>query len=527
MSIIVQNIRLHVDKTDRDAIAKAAKQLGIPGAKGVIYKKAVDSRRKDITFVYSVAFSGVEGEEKVVAKKHDPNIVLHQEQPLEIELGQGTMKRRPVICGFGPAGMFAGLLLSQQGYRPIIFEGGSDVDTRVKKIETYWKGGPLDERCNVQFGEGGAGTFSDGKLTTRIGDSRCRYVLGELVRFGAPQEILTLAKPHIGTDQLRLVVKHIRQEILRLGGEIHFDDKLVDIKMEQGKLTAVKTTQSGWVETNHLILAIGHSARDTYEMLLQKGFFLEPKPFSVGVRAEHLQQDIDRMMYKEYAGHPHLKPAEYQLSHREGDLCCYSFCMCPGGTVVAAASEAESICTNGMSYYKRDGQNANSAIVVSVDPAKFEGDSPLRGMYFQRQLEQKAYQVGHGHAPLQRLGDLMDGRATTKLGKVKPTYTGEVTLTDLHQCLPAPVIHMMKQGFGKFDRRMQGFAHPDTLLTGVETRTSAPVRIKRGETLESIRCQGVYPCGEGAGYAGGIMSAAVDGLRVATAMMKQQGPPRA
>lgn len=525
MSILVHNVRVPVSEGDAQAIAKAKKLLHRRDIKGHVVKKAVDSRRKEISFVYTIGFEAGPEEKLLVETLHHKDVVYKQQEPVVWRQGTQKLPTRPVIVGFGPAGMFAGLLLAQQGYRPIIFEGGSRVEERVQKIQTYWQGGILDTRCNVQFGEGGAGTFSDGKLTTRIGDSRCGYVLEQLAHFGAPQDICYLAKPHIGTDRLRDVVRNIRQEILRLGGEIRFDDKMEGLDIREGRLKAIITEQEGRVETGIAVLAIGHSARDTYEMLVQKGFAMEPKPFSVGVRAEHLQKDIDRMVYKDFAGHPHLHPAEYQLSHRMGEECCYSFCMCPGGTVVAAASEMDTICVNGMSEYRRDGRNANSAIVAAVDPRNFDGDSVLRGMYFQRELEQRAWKQAGGAAPIQCLGDFMQGQPTRRLGRVQPSYTGQTCMTDLTKVLPSFAVQVIQQGFAQFGRRMAGFDAEDTLLTGVETRTSAPVRILRdAECLQSPSAAGVYPCGEGAGYAGGIMSAAVDGLRVAEAIMAQYAP---
>lgn len=525
MSILVHNVRVSVKEGDAQAIAKAKKLLRRRDVSGHVVKKAVDSRRREISFVYTIGFELGAEEQLLVETLHDKDVVYKQRQQVAWPKGSQPLPSRPVIVGFGPAGMFAALALAQQGYRPVIFEGGSPVEQRIQKIQQYWRGGVLDVRCNVQFGEGGAGTFSDGKLTTRIGDSRCGYVLEQFVRFGAPQDILYLAKPHIGTDRLRDVVKNIRQEILRLGGTICFDDKVEGLDCRAGQLKGVVTQREGRVETGVAVLAIGHSARDTYEMLVRQGFAMEPKPFSVGVRAEHLQSDIDRMVYKEFAGHPNLHPAEYQLSHRMGADCCYSFCMCPGGTVVAAASEQHTICVNGMSEYQRDGRNANSAIVAAVDPRNFDGSSVLRGMYFQRELEHKAWRLAGGAAPIQCLGDLMQGQPTRRLGRVQPSYTGQTCMSDLTAVLPPFAVQAIRQGFAQFGRRMPGFDAADTLLTGVETRTSAPVRILRSaESLQSPSAAGVYPCGEGAGYAGGIMSAAVDGLRVAQAIMAQYAP---
>jgi uncharacterized FAD-dependent dehydrogenase len=396
------------------------------------------------------------------------------------------------------------------------------VDNRIQEVEYYWKTGKLNTSTNVQFGEGGAGTFSDGKLTTRISDERCEYVLDTFYSFGAPEEILYKAKPHIGTDNLRNIVKNIRLEIQRLGGKVMFLTKAEDIKTQNGKVLGVQTNK-GFIETETVVLAIGHSARDTFEMLVSKGVVLEPKTFSVGVRVEHLQEKINKGLYGKNYQNKNLPKGEYQLSHVENGRGVYTFCMCPGGQVVAAASEENTVVVNGMSYFKRDGENANCAVVVNVDSKDF-GGNPLDGVKFQRTLEQKAFVHGgaNGCAPAQTLDLFLNGKKGMNIGSVKPTYPIGVECADFSEIFPKNVTQMLKTGFNEFNKKINGFADNDTLITGVETRTSSPVRITRNENLCALGFNGLYPCAEGAGYAGGIMSAAVDGIRVAQAIMKEE-----
>lgn len=429
---------------------------------------------------------------------------------------------RPLVVGLGPAGLFAGLTLAKMGLDPIVVERGRPVEERAKDVERFWLTGCLDPASNVQFGEGGAGAFSDGKLTTGIKDPRCNEVLETLYRAGAPEEILYSAKPHIGTDRLRDVVKNIRNEIISLGGEVHFGTRLSEIISKDGCVTgAVCENGSGKfeIETGDIILAVGHSARDTFEMLAGMGVKMSQKPFSIGARIEHPQEMINVSQYGGCAGHPALGAADYKLSERMPDgRGVYTFCMCPGGHVVAAASENGGVVTNGMSYHARDGRNANAAVLVSVGPEDFGANDPLAGVRFQRKWEEAAYRLAGEcyKAPAQLVGDFLKKQASKNVGNVEPTYKPGVEWTALDRCLPAFAADAMRRALPVFDRRIKGFARYDAVLTGVETRSSSPVRIERDARCVSS-LKGLYPCGEGAGYAGGILSAAVDGMRCAEA----------
>jgi len=544
LSLRISNINVDIDDELETINKKAAKKLRIPekDIKGLkILRESIDARRKDtIKFNYMVEVN-VENEDKVLRKIHDRDVIKEKEiTKEEFKFGSEKLKHRPVIVGMGPAGMFAGLVLAQNGYSPLIVERGEKVEERTKTINTIWDNGKLNTESNVQFGEGGAGTFSDGKLTTRIKDYRCGIVVDEFIKNGAPEEIGYVGKPHIGTDILKKVVKNIREKIIDLGGEILFKSKLQDLVIKDGKLQAV-VVNGEEIPCECLILAIGHSSRDTYEMLYKNQIFMETKPFAIGVRIEHKQELINENQYGKYKNHPRLKAADYRLTYttKEERRGVYSFCMCPGGEVVAAASENERLVTNGMSNFKRDKENANSALVVSVNGEDFKNEIdlykkympelqnfskdnyPLWGMEFQRYYEHLAYLQGGSNycAPIQLVGDFMKDKKSTKLGSVTPTYRPGYNLTDLKGCLPNYVTNSLREGIENFDKKITGFKDDDAIMTGIETRTSAPVKISRNEKLESISLEGLYPAGEGAGFAGGIISAAVDGIKVAESIM--------
>lgn len=528
MAILVSNIKTGLGKAQPEIFALAMKmaKVGKNQVKNIcLVKTSVDARKQsNIHLVSSVAIE-VQGSEEAVAKRAaSKDVSLQKTEPMVWKKGTEPLAHPPVIAGFGPAGMFAALVLARNGYRPIVLERGADVDQRVEKVNNFWYNRKLDTETNVQFGEGGAGTFSDGKLTTRISDPRCGYILEELIAHGAPQEIRYKQKPHVGTDNLRHIVKSIRQEIIALGGQVRFCTRLDDIVLCGGRVAAVQTSE-GPLAVQAVVVAIGHSARDTFAMLEKNNVFLEPKPFSVGVRVEHPQELIDQGLYGSFAGNPALPKGEYQLSHRIGQRGVYTFCMCPGGVVVPSASEEETVVTNGMSEYARDGANANSAVVVSVDSSDF-GAGPLDGVRFQQQLERKAFLMGGKTyaAPAQTVEHFMGGKRTLSQCTTTPTFASGVTECDLGSLFPEQVTKMLRVGFSVFDHKIKGFGGPQAVITGAETRTSSPVRITRGEDMQALGIPGLYPCGEGAGYAGGIVSAAVDGVRVAQQIMAQYRP---
>ena len=501
----------------------AAKQLRIPsnelsGLK--IRKKSLDARKKDnIHYLYTVDVATRHSENRVLKQCRNPRVSLARDPVYRIP--KMDSECRPVVVGFGPAGMFAALVLALAGLKPLVLERGQDAVTRREKAERFWKTGTLDPECNVQFGEGGAGTLSDGKLNTGTKNDRAGWVLQELVNAGAGEEILYDAKPHIGTDVLQTVVTRVREKIVSLGGEVRFCAKVTALHTENGQVSGVTVNGAESIPCERVILAIGHSARDTFEWLYKMGVPMEPKPFSMGVRIEHLQKNIDLAQYGTDCDRSALPPADYKLSvHLPDGGSAYTFCMCPGGYVVAAASEEGGTVTNGMSNHARDGENANSAVLVTLRPEDFPDASVLGGMHWQRQIEQAAFLAGGGDckAPAQLVGDFLAGRASTALGSVQPTYRPGVTLCDLNRVLPSEITDVLKQALPEFGKMLAGFDAEDAVLTAPETRSSSPVRILRGEDRQSPLA-GLFPCGEGAGYAGGIMSAAVDGMLCAEALM--------
>ncbi|MDD5933968.1 MAG: FAD-dependent oxidoreductase [Clostridiales bacterium] len=526
--IRVNQVKLPIDHKEEElaiAVAKALKVKKEEVRELLIKKRSIDARkRNEIKYIYAVDVK-MKNEERVVARAKNPNVTISKEKEYRVIItGEQSMKHRPIVVGSGPAGLFCAYQLAFYGYRPILIERGAPVEERVKDVDTFWETNVLNPESNVQFGEGGAGTFSDGKLNTMVKDTfgRIRKVLEIFVEHGANEEILYLNKPHIGTDHLREVTKNMRQDIIARGGEVMFHTKLVDIRTEDGAISEVVLEQLKEKKTislpcSDLILAIGHSARDTFEMLYKNKLPMEKKAFAVGVRMEHKQDMISRNQYGE--AYQKLPAADYKVTYQASTgRAVYSFCMCPGGYVVNASSEEGRLVVNGMSYHDRAGENANSAIIVTVGEKDFLSipgavDSPLCGMEFQRYFEALAYQTGRGKVPVQTFKDFKEKKKTTELGEVKPNLKGGYEFAELHECLPAKVSDTIVEGVLAFDKMIPGFANPDALLSGVEMRTSSPVRMNRDEHLES-EIKGIYPCGEGAGYAGGITSAAVDGLKV-------------
>ncbi len=502
---------LHLEE---DVFAKARKIAAkhrIKAENPYIYKKSLDARRKtDIHFVYSVVMS-IKDTGSVVSS---PEIKPLDDSPV-FQLKKSKTAKKVLVAGSGPCGLFAGLVLSQSGLQVVLAERGSAVDERSKKVNKFWETGVLDPECNIQFGEGGAGTFSDGKLNTRTGSPLQKFVLETFVQNGAPKEILYDAKPHIGTDLLSDCVKNIREKIKANGGQVLFDTCLTDIEVKNGRVIGAILNNSVHIECDAIILAIGHSSRDTYKMLQDRGVIMEQKPFAAGVRIEHSREFINRVQYGEFADKNLLPTADYRLAYNGEDRSVYSFCMCPGGTVVNASSEEGLLCVNGMSENARMAENSNSALVVTVRPEDFGGSSPLAGVEFQRKYEKAAYDLALGKGPVQLARDFIRDRVSASFDGVKPSFTGQTEFVDLRECLPNFISETLKEGLLVFDKKMSGFAAGGAVLTGVEMRTSAPVRIKRDENFESFSHKGLFPGGEGAGYAGGIMSAAVDGIRIA------------
>lgn len=521
--IRIRQINVAIDEDENELITKCAKKLktnkeNIEEYK--IVKKSIDARDKqNIVFCYEVDIKA-KNEDEILRKNKSKDIFEASNTQYEFKItGKQKMKNRPVIVGSGPAGLFCGYMLASYGYKPIIIERGEQIEKRVKTVETFWKEGNLNKESNVQFGEGGAGTFSDGKLNTLVKDKmgRNKKVLEMFVEAGAPNEILYLNKPHIGTDLLRNVIINLRNKIINMGGDIRYNSCLTNIEIQDSHIKSIEINNNEKIETEVLILAIGHSARDTFRMLNKNKIKMEPKPFAVGVRVQHPQKKINYSQYGKFKDM--LPPATYKLTyHSSNGRGVYSFCMCPGGYVVNASSEDRRLAINGMSNHSRDSKNANSAIVVTVIPNDFKGNL-FGGLEFQEKLEEKTYEIGKGKIPIQTLKDFMENKKTEKIGSVELEMKGDYSLANLNEILPDYIAESLKEAFINFDKKIKGFANGDTILAAIETRTSSPVRIVRDELGQS-NIKGIYPAGEGAGYAGGIMSAAMDGLKVAESIAK-------
>ena len=503
---------------------QAARLLRVDNSKVrgfTIVKKSIDARKKpDVKVIYTIDVKVDGNEEKILKRSGCKKAAIAPVIKMKLPYLHQPPEKRPVVVGFGPAGMFAALVLAMAGARPLVLERGADAQTRHERVSRFFETGELDPKTNVQFGEGGAGTFSDGKLNTGVNNPRIHWILDQMVQAGAQENILYDAKPHVGTDVLLKVVQNIRQKVISLGGEVRFNAQVTDLCLDEDRLTGLVLSDGSIIECDHAIFAIGHSARDTFEMLLSRGLQMEPKPFSMGVRIEHKQSMVNRAQYG--CENRALPPADYKLVAHLDEETVYTFCMCPGGYVVAAASEEGGVVTNGMSYSDRAGENANAALLVTLNPKDFPEAGPLGGMYWQRSIEQAAFEAGgrNYHAPAQRVGDFLAGKASTGAGGIQPTYRPGVKWCDLNEVLPEKLTDALKKGLQTLDGRLSGFADPDAVLTAPETRSSSPVRINRDASgVSNVR--GFYPCGEGAGYAGGIMSAAIDGMLAAETLSER------
>ena len=525
--IRLTNIQLPLDHNAQaltDAILRKLEITADQLLDFTVFRRGYDARKKNSIFlIYTLDVSTTQDDVLLETFIADQLIKATPDMTYQfVARAPESLKERPIVIGFGPCGLLTGLVLAQMGYKPLILERGKEVRERTKDTFGFWRKKILNTESNVQFGEGGAGTFSDGKLYSQVKDPKhySRKVLHEFVEAGAPDEILFVSKPHIGTYKLVTMVEKMRAKIIELGGEIRFSARVDDVDIHDGQVQGVTLSTGEKIPSKHVAVAIGHSARDTFEVLLNKGIYIEAKPFSVGFRIEHQQSMIDKARFGRNAGNPILGAADYKLVHHcKNGRSVYSFCMCPGGTVVAATSEEKRVVTNGMSQYSRNERNANSAVVVGIDPSDYPG-GPLAGLDFQRELESNAYYLGGENydAPAQRVGDFLQGKSSESLGSVTPSYTPGIKLTDLSKALPDFCIEAIREAIPAFNRKISGFALEDAILTGVETRTSAPINIKRGDDFQSINTKGLFPAGEGAGYAGGIMSAAIDGIKVAEAI---------
>jgi uncharacterized FAD-dependent dehydrogenase len=532
--IRISNLQLPLDHDDQALSQAILERLSIEASDlldYVVHRRGYDARKKSkIALIYTLDVTTNQDDQLLASFTGDQLIKISPDMSYKfVAQAPAMVTDRPIVIGFGPCGLLIGLVLAQMGYKPIILERGAAVRQRTKDTFGFWRKKILNTESNVQFGEGGAGTFSDGKLYTQVKDPNhySRKVLNEFVAAGAPEEILFVSKPHIGTFRLVSMVEKMRASIEELGGEIRFDTRVDDVHVDDGQMTGVTLADGQVLKSRHIALAVGHSARDTFQMLFDKKVYIEAKPFSIGFRIEHPQAQIDKARFGASAGNEILGAADYKLVHHSTNgRSVYSFCMCPGGTVVAATSEQYQVVTNGMSQYSRAERNANSAIVVGIDPSDYPGDA-LAGIELQRQLERKAYVMGGENydAPAQTVGDFLKGKSSQELGTVQPSFKPGIKLTDLSDALPDYCIEAIREAIPVFERKVKGFALADALLTGVETRTSAPICIKRGKDMQSINTLGLYPAGEGAGYAGGIMSAAIDGIKIAEAMaLSMNGP---